>query len=96
MAYKISKEAVKDLTDIGKYTEQVWGKAQRRRYLSLLEKKFNAVSERPLQNRERFEFHPPVRIQHFLAHLIVYLVITDGILIVRVLHKNMAIENQLV
>lgn len=96
MAYKISKEAVKDLTDIGGYTEQVWGKLQRRRYLSLLEKTLNAVSERPLQNRERFEFSPPIRIQHFQAHLIIYHVITDGVLIVRVLHKNMAIENQLI
>lgn len=68
---------------------------QRRRDLTLLEKKFNAVSKRPLQNRERFEFNPPIRIQHFQAHLIIYPVITDGVLIIRVLHNNMSIEDQL-
>lgn len=35
---------------------------------------------------ERGDFQPPVRIQHYGKHLIVYVIYDGGILIVRVLH----------
>ena len=41
------------------------------------------------------EFIPPVRIYNYARHLVVYLVVDDGINIVRVLHKNMDVDTQL-
>ena len=64
-------------------------------YLDDLDEAFHLLAEQPLLCRERNELRPPVRIHHHAHHLIVYLAMEDGINIVRVLHENMDIENQL-
>ena len=44
---------------------------------------------------ERLELVPPVRIHRHAHHLIVYLTLSDGINVVRVLHVNMDVDGQL-
>ena len=95
MTFKISKEAVNDLRSIGQYTQQKWGKHQRREYLFSLNEKFSFLANNPLMCRERTEFDPSVRIHRHKHHLIIYLVNTDHILILRILHENMDIDAQL-
>ena len=53
------------------------------------------LGETPLICRERLEFSPPVRIHPHGRHLIVYVIDTDQILIVRVLHHSMDVPQHL-
>ena len=49
----------------------------------------------PEMAAERRDFRPPVRIQHYEKHLIIYVIEDSGILIVRVLHQSMDVPAQL-
>ncbi len=93
--YQVSKQAKNDLRQIGLYTEKEWGRAQRRKYLADLDKKFALLAENPLMVAERQEFTPPIHIHHHGSHLIIYLVKDTGILIVRVLHQNADVDRHL-
>ena len=92
---RVSEAAFEDIRKIGRYTQQQWGREQRRIYLSGLEQKFAFLAENPETSPERLDFEPPVRIHRHERHLIVYLVQDDGILIVRVLHGSMDIAARL-
>lgn len=95
LIYRLQPEALNDLEDIWFYTAKKWGVEKAIEYIDLLNAKFSAIAEQPLLNRERLEFTPPVRLHHHRSHLIVYTLIDEGIVIIRVLHKNMDVENQL-
>jgi toxin ParE1/3/4 len=88
-------QAKQDLIDIWFYTFGQWGETQANTYLDDLEVALFLLAEQPLICRERTEFIPPVRIHHHAHHLIVYLVVDDGINIVRVLHEHMDINAKL-
>ncbi|MDH5434951.1 MAG: type II toxin-antitoxin system RelE/ParE family toxin [Gammaproteobacteria bacterium] len=92
MNIKISKEASNDLVSIGRYTQKEWGIEQRRKYLSEIHKKFSFLLENPQISPLRSEFNPPVYIHHHKKHLIVYIVEVSSILIIRVLHESMDID----
>ena len=93
--FRLTKAALADIRGIARYTQKVWGKAQRRHYLAGLNDKFGTLSQTPTLAAERNEFDPPVRIHHHEKHLIVYVVDDVGILIIRVLHQSMDIPAQL-
>lgn len=93
--FRISNAAREDIRGIGRYTQNAWGAAQRRRYLDGLNDRFIALSEMPEMAAERRDFDPPVRIHPYERHLIVYVTEDDGILVVRVLHQSMDVLAQL-
>ncbi len=93
--YRLTQKANNDVREIGLYTQRKWGREQRRKYLSDLDKKFGFLAENPRLAAERHEFDPPVRIHHHESHLIVYVIEDTGILIVRVLHNAMDIISHL-
>lgn len=88
-------QAKQDLVNVWLYTFNEWGEIQADKYLDRLENSLQLLAEQPLICRERTEFSPPVRIYHHEHHIVVYLVLESGINIIRVLHKNMDIEQQL-
>lgn len=93
--YRVSRKAETDIREIGRYTEAEWGRAQRRLYLSGMETCFRHLAGNPRLAAARAEFSPPVRIQRYEKHLIVYAEEDDGILIVRVLHESMDVPTRL-
>ncbi len=93
--YKILPKARFDLEDIWLYGVNQWGLKQAEHYLEELEQSFQFITENPKLCRERDEFTPPVRIHHQGRHLIVYFINDDHILIIRVLHNSMDIEQHL-
>ena len=44
---------------------------------------------------DRDEFNPPVKIHHHRKHLIIYVIENDDILIVRLLHDRMDIQQHM-
>jgi toxin ParE1/3/4 len=88
-------QAEQDLLEIWLYTFNEWGEQQADTYLEDLSDAMALLAEQPLICRERLEFNPPVRIHHHAHHLLVYLILDDGINIIRVLHENMEIDGHL-
>lgn len=90
--FRVSNEVGNDILGIGRYTQKKWGAAQRRSYLSGLDRKFSEIARNPKLAAERIEFEPPVRIQHYEKHLIVYVIDDVGAFIIRVLHESMDVS----
>jgi toxin ParE1/3/4 len=53
--YRITPKAQDDLRNIGRYTQQQWGRAQRNEYLKKLEKRFVWLAQQPEFGKHRPE-----------------------------------------
>ncbi len=95
MPYKLTPEAENDLIEIYVYGFQKFGERQAEKYFSDFEDCFQLLSETPLICRERQEFTTPVRIHPHGRHLVIYLIQNDQILIVRILHESIDIQQHL-
>ena len=93
--FRVSKAAQADIREIGRYTQQQWGKDQRRVYLGELNDRLQLLANTPMLAAERQTLDPPARIHPYEKHLIVYVIEDGGILIVRVLHQSMDVPAQL-
>lgn len=94
--FRVSKAAAADIREIGRYTQQRWGRAQRRTYLDGLNVQFQRLADSPALAPARADFDPPVRIFPYQRHLIVYMQERhETILVVRVLHQRMNVPAQL-
>ena len=89
--YRVTPRARDDLLNIGRYTEQNWGKAQRNRYLKNLEKRFDWLSDNPGIGKHRSEIYDGYYSYPQGEHVVFYLISSDGIDIIGVPHKNMDI-----
>lgn len=89
--YRIAPRAKDDLLNIGRYTQQQWGKTQRNFYLKDLEKRFewlvhnSSLGKHRTDIQEGFYSFPQGR------HVIFYLIHSDGVDIIGVPHKEMDI-----
>ena len=87
MAYKLTNSAEQDL--IGIYVEgfRLFGERQAEAYAQTFRGTFELLAQFPGLARERVELTPPVRIHPCGSHIIVYLVMETGdVLIVRIRH----------
>ncbi len=94
-SFKVTKKALGDLLNIGKYTQNKWGAAQRNTYLKQLDDCFQKLSENPNMGiksdyiKEGYYKFPQG------SHLIFYKSASErSITIVRVLHKSMDVESK--
>jgi len=88
MQIMLRPRAEADLSDIWDYTEAAWGQNQAQDYFADLDRMFQSIARFPEMARQRTEFDPPVRIQRFRQHVVVYLVDEDRIDVIRVLHSR--------
>ncbi|WP_022728628.1 type II toxin-antitoxin system RelE/ParE family toxin [Fodinicurvata sediminis] len=86
MQLRTSRKADEDIIAIYLYGVREFGVHQAERYHSDLMATLRLLSEQPMIARERHEFRPIVRIHAHQAHLIVYQVRQDDVLILRVLN----------
>jgi len=92
--HELSQLARKDLSSIGRWTKKKFGEVQTERYLAQLEHDFEFLaanpglgrmaSSKPGQNLRRFESG---------SHVVFYELTDTGILVGRILHKNMLPKN---
>ena len=64
----------------------MFGEAQADAYFSGLQTTFEFLAENPRAARERIEFRQSVRVYPYQAHVLVYLLEGNDILIVRIRH----------
>jgi len=93
--YVFSKEAENDLLEIYRYGFINYGESKVDLYIEVLKEKCQFLADMPNLGPDRDEFNPPVKIHHHRKHLIIYVIEDDSILIVRVLHDRMDIQQHM-
>ena len=89
MSFRLGNKAEDDIAGIAKTGLLLFGTEQARRYHAELFDLFELIAANPRMARERREIEPPVRIQPFKAHLVVYEVDDhDDVVILRVRHGH--------
>lgn len=91
--FSLTKQAIEDLREIGRYTQKRWGREQRRHYLALLDRCFHTLAENPNQGQRCDEIRSGYRKFPSGQHIVFYCEQnTGGIEIIRVLHERMDLE----
>lgn len=83
----LTHRALKDLHDIGRYTLQTWGRAQRDTYLRALDSRFAWLAAHPQRGRARDDVAPGYRCYPQGGHVIFYLISEDGIDVIGIVHQ---------
>ena len=88
MIYRLTEKAADDIQRIYAQSIRLFGAAQASRYHARLRQSFEALARHPELARERIELTPPVRVHHCGAHVVIYVIDAEGVLIVRVRHGH--------
>ena len=95
-SFSLTRMAITDLKDIGRHTQEKWGRDQRDKYLTTLDSCFRKLAETPLLGIDCGYIRQEYRKQNSGSHIIFYRqVFTNATEIVRILHKRMDIEGRL-
>ncbi len=88
MTFRLTPKADEDVVAI--YGESVarFGVRQAERYYQELTECFALLASQPHMARKRIEFDPPVRAHFHASHVITYIEVDDGILILRLFHAR--------
>jgi len=95
LAYRLTNAAADDVAAIFVRGAAEFGLAQAEKYHAGLERIFEFLAANPRAARERDEISPPVRLHPFAVHVVVYRIVGDEVLVVRVLHGRQDWESWL-
>ena len=94
--YKLTNDAVKDLTEIWEYTYDTWSEKQADKYYKLLLDACSELARNPENGKDFKEIYPGLKGQKIAKHLIFYRQTNENsIEVTRILHEQMDIEHQL-
>ena len=88
MAYRLTRRAEDDVVGIFLEGLKHFGPRQADAYHEKLERAFELISHNPFMARERKDISPPVRVHPCGSHIVIYLVDSEGVLVVRVRHHK--------
>ncbi|MDD3182061.1 MAG: type II toxin-antitoxin system RelE/ParE family toxin [Alphaproteobacteria bacterium] len=95
-SFTLTKKALEDLIEIGRYTQKQWGTEQRNRYLGMIDDCFQKLARHPLTGKDCAEIRNGYRKIGVGRHIVFYRQTHNHeIEIVRVLHERMDIETNL-
>jgi toxin ParE1/3/4 len=93
--FTLTEKAKSDLKDIARFTQKRWGRDQRNKYLTLLDRSFHQLAENPSIGRDCNEIKLGYKKFPTGSHVIYYRSLSvSHIEIVRVLHESMDVEVQ--
>lgn len=95
MIFRTTERADDDIIGIYVHGVREFGARQAEKYHAGIAEAFRLLADNPFIVRERQEFRPPVRLYFYEAHVIVYQIMSDHILIIRVLHGRQDWEQHL-
>jgi toxin ParE1/3/4 len=91
--FSLTHAAKNDLRGISRFTEERWGRAQRRHYLKGLDEAFRMLADSPKLGNTCDYIEPSLRKYPFQGHVVFYDLLSDEeIQVVRVLHKSMDVH----
>ncbi len=88
MAIRFSRDADDDIVRLYCDSARLFGLNQADHYLAGFRAVCAILEANPKIARERSEYDPPVRIHPYKAHVIVYQIDADSILVIRVRHSR--------
>ncbi len=88
---RVTPRARADLKNIGRYTEEVWGKVQRNLYLKNIDARFRWLADNPQLGKHRLDICKGYYSFPEGQHVIFYLINNNSIDIIGVPHKEMDI-----
>jgi toxin ParE1/3/4 len=92
-SFSLTNAAKADLRNIARFTEQRWGREQRKLYLKGMDDAFSRLADSPALGVSCEYIAPELRKHPFQSHVIYYdIVSATKILVVRVLHKRMDVS----
>ena len=95
-SFTLTNRAIADLKEIGRNTQNRWGREQRDQYLKMLDVSFQQLAANPLKGKDCSDIRIGYRKLNVGGHVIFYRqTLADMIEIVRVLHGHMDIETRL-
>jgi toxin ParE1/3/4 len=95
MRFELSRKAQADLDDIRDYSLGTFGVARAIAYVDAIEQAFRRILIFPEVGAEHPTIQPAVRSLYCQQHRILYEVMEDRIVILRVLHRAMDVEQHL-
>ena len=94
--FKLTNNAVKDLSDIWNYTFDTWSESQADKYYKLLLNACAAIAKQPNQGRVYEEIYTGLKGEKISKHIIFYRIMADqSIEIERILHERMDLKKKL-
>lgn len=88
MRYRLSRHAESDIIHLYQEGSKRFGSTQADHYHLGLEQLFDLLARNPEMARERTELSPPVRVQRYLSHIVLYIIEDCIPLILRVRHGS--------
>lgn len=85
---RVSKAARTDMRAIFRQSVEMFGLSQADAYVAALHHALDLIATYPKSNRERAETAPPVRVHPYKAHVIVYAIEDQGVLVLRIRHTR--------
>lgn len=95
LEFELSKLALKDIDSIWQYTAKQWSVKQANQYYQQIFKEINLICKSPKSGKSIKEIKEHHRVLLVKSHLIVYKIEKNKILIDRILHQKMDIQNHL-
>jgi len=94
--FKLTNNAVKDLSDIWHYTVEAWSESQADKYYKLIISACSTIATKPQIGKEYPEIYPDLKGKLTSKHIIFYRVLEDQTIeITRILHERMDLRNKL-
>ena len=94
--FKLTNNAVKDLSDIWNYTFDNWSESQADKYYKLLLNACSSIAKKPQIGKVYEEIYPELKGKRTSKHIIFYRGMDDqSIEIARILHERMDLKNKL-
>ena len=95
MKVKLTRPAIKDLAEIGRYSRETWGEDQAKRYRAALSGRFKWLCRNKPLWRLRPDLPEAVFTYTEQSHVIVFWEYEQSIEILRVLHSRMDLKRHL-
>lgn len=92
--YTVAPRARRDLRDAWVYSRDHWGPSRANRYIRDLDAAIQRVGENPMLGQTCDEVRPGYRKHPAGSHMLFYAVRDDAVVIVRVLHQQMDVEDK--
>ena len=91
--FSLTQAAKNDLRGIARFSEERWGRTQRRHYLKGLDETFWILTDSPKLGNACDYIEPGLRKYSFQSHVVFYDLLSDTeIQVIRVLHKSMDVH----
>ena len=94
--FKLTNNAVKDLSDIWYYTVEAWSESQADKYYKLIISACSTIATKPEIGKAYPEIYSDLKGKLTSKHIIFYRVLEDQTIeITRILHERMDLKNKL-